>query len=74
MTKLNTINQMLREFERVLKPSTAKEIRGLNTIETVKRDLEIATNPRVKAFSLLSYSRLTDEAREYLQNYVNQPR
>ena len=47
-----------------------QHVLGTHTLETVKRDLEKTENPRAKAFSLLSYCRLTDEAREYLQNYV----
>lgn len=47
-----------------------EEVRGLHTVETVKWALDEAANPRAKAFDLLSYSRLTDEARAYLQQYV----
>jgi hypothetical protein len=47
-----------------------EEVRGLHTAETVKSDLAKATNPRAKAFDLLAYARLTDEARAYLQQYV----
>lgn len=46
------------------------EARGLHTLETVQLDLSRAENPRAKAFNFLSYSRLTDEARAYLQHYV----
>lgn len=48
-----------------------QEVRGLHTLETVKWDLEKAPNPRAKAFSFLSYSRLTDDARAYLQQFVS---
>jgi hypothetical protein len=51
---------------------------GLHTVETVKLDLEKATkglstrtsSARAEAFWLLSYARLTDEARAFLQQYV----
>lgn len=47
-----------------------EEVRGLHTVETVQWKLQDAKNPRAEAFSLLNYSRLTDEARAYLQQYV----
>lgn len=47
-----------------------EEVRGLHTVQTVEWALRDAANPRAKAFSLLNYSRLTDEARAFLQEYV----
>lgn len=47
-----------------------QEVRGLQTVQTVEWKLRDAKNPRAEAFGLLSYSRLTDEARAYLQEYV----
>jgi hypothetical protein len=47
-----------------------EQARGLHTLETVERDLTNAENPRTKAFLLLAYARLTDEARAYLERYV----
>ena len=47
-----------------------EEVRGLRILETVKIDLSETANPRAKAFWLLSYARLTDEARAYLKQYV----
>lgn len=47
-----------------------EEVRGLHTVQTVQWALEEAKNPRAKAFELLAYSRLNDEARAYLQQYV----
>jgi len=47
-----------------------EQVRGLHTLETVKSDLAKAENPRAKAFDFLSYARLTDEARAYLQQFI----
>ncbi len=55
-----------------------QSVLGLHTLQTVKWDLEKATrgksnrtsSARAEAFWLLSYSRMTDEAREYLQEFV----
>lgn len=47
-----------------------EEVRGLHTVETVKYAIGVAANPRAKAFDLLSYSRLTDEARAYIKQVV----
>ena len=47
-----------------------EEVRGLHTLETVRADLAKAANPRAKAFDLLSYARLTDEARTYLKETI----
>lgn len=49
-----------------------EEVRGLHTLETVKWALEKADNPRAKAFSLLDYSSLNDEARAYLQKFIKE--
>lgn len=47
-----------------------EEVRGLHTAQTAQWALEAATNPRAKAFDLLSYARLTDEAKAYLQQFI----
>lgn len=55
-----------------------RHVLGTHTIETVKGALEKAAqglsnrapSARAEAFWLLSYARLTDEARVYLQQYV----
>lgn len=57
-----------------------RHVLGMHTLETVKSDLEKAakglsnrtSNARAEAFWFLSYARLTDEARTYLQDYVKQ--
>jgi hypothetical protein len=53
-------------------------VQGLNTLQTVKWALDRAaqgkstrtSNARAEAFWLLAYSRMTDEARAYLTEYV----
>jgi hypothetical protein len=55
-----------------------QHVLGTNTLETVKRDLEKAarglstrtSSARAEAFWLLSYSRMTAEAKAYLEQYV----
>ncbi len=47
------------------------EVRGLETVQTVKWKLEESKNPRAKAFDMLSYSRLNADARAYLREYVD---
>lgn len=46
------------------------EVCGLHTVQTVKWVLEESDKPRAKAFSLLAYSRLDDDARNYLNDFV----
>lgn len=46
------------------------EVRGLHTLETVKHDIESSENHRARAFFMLSYFRLTDEARAYINQLV----
>ena len=57
-----------------------QHVLGTHTLETVKHDLEKAarggsnrsSSARAEAFWFLSYARLTDEARAYLNEYVKQ--